>query len=426
MKKMLVWFLTLSILLSLMACGDKVENYGSNDFDDANSNNISDESDIDKETTVNSQFEPSDGTEPEEDIPQDFTNTQQIATIKYTECVNGDTNNMTREFIYDENGLSQIAWYQNGDVVMRDYFDGDLQQHISRNYKDRFNDWKMLEFNYYDERGNIVKEEVYGGIVMESLRSGEIGIGYHKEVELYFYSYDLNGNRLSEMKYDPDGNVESSRIYEYDNNGNVTKMVSIDSTGDAFTQYYNYEYDENNNITIVVGYFEEDDAVTSNLKETYKYDESQRIIEHSTEYLLAGSYSCYTYEYNENGEMIAESHSGPYSDYKKEWKYNDLGQLVEVSECQTDEIDRMKYETKCKYEYDDCGNVVQCYEMRQAEKLMIHLEDLAEEKAKKEIVWERSCIIEYRDVIGEKGNANQWMEYLEYGGFISKIKTVEL
>lgn len=181
------------------------------------------------------------------------------------ECIDNDgKTGLAYVFTYFSNGnLASIDKYESyspefvGDLISftQYYYSDDLQRIIEINTIGSDLDSSFRVECFYDPSGNLVQETYYDG---------------HENIQYYsYYTYDSNGNVLSERWENPDGSLHSiykveysyplpdlgvfstdatvyfgsALAYEYDNNGNCTKKVSIYSNGEV--QFWiEYTYNE--------------------------------------------------------------------------------------------------------------------------------------------------------------------------------------
>ena len=189
---------------------------------------------------------------------------------------------------------------------------------------------QSLTENQYDEKGNCIKRRITDP---ESER--EITYSYDYEGEfitemkvtqsgqadiLSKYEYDKNGNCIKTITIMP-GNKENIQTNEYDSKGN--KISTVTKTAGGYEETVSYSYDKNGNCTK-----KETKTKDNEVKETVtnKYDENGNLKKKITKN-ADGDTETVTYKLDKNGICIKETtidNSGTattlYSDYKVFYK----------------------------------------------------------------------------------------------------------
>lgn len=163
---------------------------------------------------------------------------------------------------------------------------------------------------YYDRNDDLIKEESY-------LADGTLD--YYT-----LYSYDENGNETSREFYLGDGTPDGTTLSEYNENGDIVKEIF---TVDGYENIIKYEYDEYGNL------IRQDSLDSSGYAYVceYKYDENGNLLKQSygdsngvleiteNEYDESGNLIKYSYD-----SLSAENHLIGYE------KYNENGSLTET------------------------------------------------------------------------------------------------
>ena len=197
-----------------------------------------------------------------------------------------------------------------------------------------------FEKYYYDENGNLVREEEYD---YDTDR-------YQTVVRYTTYEYDENGRCVHECSYDDD---VVDTYYEYDAAGNQVSKIYY--TNGNRSDEYHWEYDDHGSVIASYEYDNEPEYIVE-----YEYNDDGTVRSktgHETKY---GHQSGYVeYAYDENGRLVREDVTswGEYSGYW-EYVYDDYGVLIEVHRY--DEYGFENDENRELYytEYDEAGNQI--------------------------------------------------------------------
>jgi hypothetical protein len=168
----------------------------------------------------------------------------------------------------------------------------------------------LTNITYLDEKGNVVREEVFNDGEIDILVENDYENGLLKKTQqtdyvnqiqqIWEFIYDDFGRKIEQREHfqeggyvptkfeyttegklkmeavlDDDGEVEGKVDYEYDSVGNLIKKVEYD-TNDFSSPWVstNYEYDINNKVVKKEEQFADKDATTS----TFAYDEAGEMI----------------------------------------------------------------------------------------------------------------------------------------------------
>ncbi|MCD8361525.1 MAG: hypothetical protein LUC98_00980 [Lachnospiraceae bacterium] len=201
------------------------------------------------------------------------------------------------EYSYDSSGnlLSEYSYYTAGNVTSQtDYsYDsqGNMLSEISSNLDgiDEINEWT------YDEDGNLRTEKNVNyksdGTVTETAHT---------------YSYDDEGFCLTDY-YERDGSLVWVEQYSYDDYGNVITIDYYSDWSDTepdSTGTYSYVYDENGTILSQTYHDGFGTDLSHSLITEYSYDSAGNVVSKTDKYLDGTLSKQYTYEYDENGNLI--------------------------------------------------------------------------------------------------------------------------
>jgi hypothetical protein len=163
-----------------------------------------------------------------------------------------------------------------------------------------------------------------------------------------FYEYDVNGNQIKYSMCTDNKGLCWGTYYKYDIKNNLIEKKSYSAYGVIYDKS-TFKYDEKN-ILIEESFFE--DGVSITRKETYKYDSKGNKIEKII-YKNDGSLQAkHVFKNDAYGKIIEDltyNLDGTINfkvTYKN--KYNEKGELIEISECYYKEIYHKIYE--CKYD----------------------------------------------------------------------------
>ncbi len=283
------------------------------------------------------------------DPNQSPSSTNDDATTDGNEVVGGDEDSSNVE-------KYENAWVlvQNGDCEaayklfeeLGDYKDAKelLERFAYMPVKMSVEDWyytQTTEFSYND-KGLPIK------LVNTVIRKNT------SETTVYIYTYDENGNMLSEVKTAPDGKTYNYH-YTYDNNGNLIEMNYSNSSNQTSKDVYTY--DDNG---VLLQY------VNTNLGGrtttcVYTYDSNGNLIKDvqtskgsqpDSEVIM----EIYEYVYDAHGNLVKEilpAIDGAPADYGNVYTYDSKGNLTKIVKVASDGKTEM-YE----YTYDDNSNMV--------------------------------------------------------------------
>lgn len=171
----------------------------------------------------------------------------------------------------------------------------------------------------YDDQGNILTEttvsprytakdtytyDARGNMLTHTYKDN--GKDYSEDYS-YTYTYDANDNMLTERyvdKLDPEYNYTS--VYTYDAQGNTLTDKTEYDEGNSYTYTYTYDADGNCLKETSLG-------PSYNSETTYTYDANGNTLTCKTVY-SDGDYSSYTYTYDENGKLTSYAYEYRYGD----------------------------------------------------------------------------------------------------------------
>ncbi len=208
-----------------------------------------------------------------------FNSKGKISEIKNTYAENTHYD----RFTYDAKGnlIKALEIYADGGESSFDYTYDASGNKITSVYT--LKDGRQWTYNWtYDSKGNLIKEGYTQG-------------GPH---DSYEYTYDENGNKIKELHTDPYGIERLTTLeYTFDEKGNpkVVKVVSTD------TRFFNYSYDANGNLLSESCQKNGEDV----WRYTYSYDENGNCLKETFQ-AYGGEEHTYDYTYDENGNLIKE------------------------------------------------------------------------------------------------------------------------
>lgn len=150
------------------------------------------------------------------------------------------------------------------------------------------------------------------GLVIVYLKASYVRRDYKTE-----YAYDDNGNMIKEEVYcrdEEEGETEYTfyRTTErkYDENNRLVEELLKNNRGEV--SHYSYEYDENGNMILEIRYFSYDNGETIkwHFEDTYTYDENGNCIEFY-ETRNGEPWVRYSYAYDELNRLIEEKYYSP-------------------------------------------------------------------------------------------------------------------
>lgn len=251
-----------------------------------------------------------------------------------TEYTYDEHNNLTsvvspdgrvESFIYDVSSKLEKAVKPDGSVIEYDY--DSINNLLSKKPSDESD---PVTYGY-DSVGNRVSMDdesgktTYEYDILGRVTSVTNSYGYKVS-----YKYDEYG-RTSEIHY-PEDRVVS---YTYDLGDN---LIMVEDSGGETTQY---TYDENGNVLTCVR--------SNGIATEYNYDSMNRVI--SVENVLGeNQLSSFSYEYDDNGQIVTENAKQGENESQKEFVYDVDGQLSEYTEFINGE------RSVTKYSYSETGN----------------------------------------------------------------------
>lgn len=165
-----------------------------------------------------------------------------------------------------------------------------------------------------------------------------------KVKSLYEYTYDEEGNLLSEHSVTLYGEADRSREYEYDKNGNLIS-TRVYTDGKLYDKIF-YEYDKNGNCIKLI----------SDIVIEYKYDEKGNMTE-ETRYDEAGKVTSvrrYSYDRKGNNTRLELFEANGDLRLQTTNTYNSSGKLLTTKETYPDG----DLKVLIKYKYDKMNNVL--------------------------------------------------------------------
>ncbi len=204
----------------------------------------------------------------------------------------------------------------------------------------------VSEINYPLASGDEVKgiKYSYNSAGQISTISAKIGI---QEKTIRSYSYDCFGevsDIVDHADFTGSGNETVERIYSYDNFGRVASMEYVDGDNNVLESFA-YTYDPNSNIT------SEQDG---NISKEYVYDDLGRLTEVTT--TEGQSTNQVEYAYDAVGNRTTKTTDTTQVSYF----YNSLNQLTSSTENEKDENGQYTQEISSSENYYDCkGNLTQ-------------------------------------------------------------------
>lgn len=166
----------------------------------------------------------------------------------------------------------------------------------------------------YDSDGNCIEIRVYND-------AGKL-------IKVTTREYDSNGNITKETQEMPLHDDVDTFIYAYDDNGNVTLRLwyqNLTGTGDVYSKH-SYEYDEHNQLISETTWYEWD--IERTIVYENEYDSNDQLVKQSS-LSLVNKYSQTTeYEYDNNGNMIAQRVTNDYGSWEYTYAYDEFGNMI--------------------------------------------------------------------------------------------------
>lgn len=184
----------------------------------------------------------------------------------------------------------------------------------------------QTSYSNYDENGQLVEQiiEPSPAFLQSENFPGR-----------YIYEYDEKGRKISDSCYDVDGSLENRRRYYYDEKDRIIKREFF--SGDLYSEslimctLYDYKYSPDGNLVeekrvdeevegrrerrIKYSYKKETNLLVEKLeyidnemkgRTVYTYDDKGRLLKEETCDSKGVVDLCFTYEYNENGQVIRQ------------------------------------------------------------------------------------------------------------------------
>lgn len=191
----------------------------------------------------------------------------------------------------------------------------------------------------YDENGNLLTEQKYDN---------------GKETSRTIYTYDENGNLLTEQDFNKDKEVNRT-VYTYDGNGNpLTKQAF---RNDKETSRTVYTYDALNHLV------QKANVSDKTILSEYTYNDSGELIQEIDYNVTSNDYSTHNYKYSQNGDLMHKSVSFSYDNsfYTEDYEYScdEAGKLLQKT-CYNFS-NQGSYIDDYKYEYDQDGDLTTIY-----------------------------------------------------------------
>lgn len=232
-------------------------------------------------------------------------------------------------FYMDKYGSKDLHYMfgSKGFILELCYLDSEDSIFEKRVY-DRGDKGEIRKFIRYDSENNIItqtdcKVDELGLVRSESVYDAQGGFERR-----FDYKYDSDGNLIEQKQFDSEENLDVTIKYEIDSNHQVISWSKHDSEG-TLTQEYFYKYDKNGN------QIEE--------RKTNQYGLDNLVI----------------VMFDDSGNRIErcmyDSDRTLYS--KWEYKYDHIGNQIEVVEHNIERNTMALYEYK--YKYDELGNWIE-------------------------------------------------------------------
>ncbi len=231
------------------------------------------------------------------------------------------------------------------------------QADVTLTYKEKYGDHmgvssacQAKDYYFYDAQGRVVRHVFH--------TAGTSGIFEVQNV--YYHNFDDKGNLTSVVNYQwrpaySDWSLSDSIAYEYDDKGYCIVEVGGRDT-------YKYTYDENGNI--ISEHVLTNDGEYTNL---YSYDEMNRVIQ-KTYTKSSSQYYITDYEYDEMGNLIKKTSTGysnkdsighPNEDKITLYTLDDVGLVVSSTTVQKYYVFDWEKTTNTTYIYDENGRLIQ-------------------------------------------------------------------
>jgi len=225
-----------------------------------------------------------------------------------------------------------ITTYINGELESETTYELDLEHNQITKMITTAPDGATAEIEYqntFDEKGNLILQEQYAEGILVTVNE---------------YTYDKDGNRLSQALKNPSNS--STNILTWDANGNLLRTESIiDAVGErpASHSWKDYTYDENGKEIKSVNYYNNGDDCMTAITE---YDTQGRKVKQTSTNTLDGlespnSVREYTYDGNTVTETAYEA-DGKVG-FTATSTYDDAGNLLSSETVTEYSINRSTY-----------------------------------------------------------------------------------
>lgn len=282
---------------------------------------------------------------------------QELSYSFYKETYGDD---LTPVYTYYEGGFPSgvLEYDSDGNILKNISYDG-AGQAIER-----------IE-NTYDEKGNLITEEVYRYEIYDEAGDGPV---YNEEGILDFrdeMEYDAAGNGVKTTRYDKDGEIISVTEREYDGSNHLLAEVST-YTDDGFEERTEYNYNSDGNcISEKYSYGgtteHEYDANGNEIKNIYYDENGEGKVQFEAEYDAEGNETKridYEYDmdggittteavsaYDDAGNLVERKSSGGWDEFWQRYEYDAKGNNTKITEL--DQEGNVLSETS--YEYNEEG-----------------------------------------------------------------------
>lgn len=276
----------------------------------------------------------------------------------------GGTGRLANETRYTADGLLQFEYFYNYNEK------GEMIEVTGR----RMRQEKIVPYEYrytYDQRGNQISGVGYGADQAETSRytarydtndNFVEGIEYESgaAVSKYVAEYDEHNNLKKESKYtiyrykgSERYQLEYSNIFTYDSEGNLVSEKKY-RTGGALEYDYRYRYDADNNLVKGLSYNEDGLILSYYFAE---YDDSDNLVE-STHYGPEGKItSRHIARYDGNNNLIEEINCiGDTQERVSDAVYDENGNMVEETHYGEDGLGGRGLDYRYSYLYDGRNN----------------------------------------------------------------------
>ena len=191
----------------------------------------------------------------------------------------------------------------------------------------------LLEYKMtWDEKGNIVKDyqRYESGYEVSYVYSfddegrplSSYGVEGEKQTNKVEFTYDKNGNKLTEVYYTEDGLNTVNTKWEYDDKGNLVKKTTLDGE-----ESYTNTYDEKGNMV-------RSDNADGSFYE-FTYDDEGRVLTRSYTNSAGRFSNRREYTYYPSGELHTESYYGSNGDLDYTYTHNYTVVKLTLSEART-------------------------------------------------------------------------------------------